>query len=283
MKTRWLLNLALLAAVGGLALFAWLRPVDEADARQPLTTIAPDTVTRIAIERPEHDAVVLERHGATWRMTAPITARTNDYAIASLSRLAAAPVELTIPPGEPARYGLDRPAVVVRLDAAEIAFGAMHPLKNQHYVRYGDGIHLVSSRYYAQAAAPYTSFLDARLIEEGRKPISFKLPGFALELKDSHWQRTPEDKELSSDRINAFVEEWRHARALSVEKATDKPARERITIGLEDEGGRTTNLMIGIVARTPELVLRRADEGLEYHFPEETGRRLLQLTAADSE
>lgn len=281
MKTRWFVNLVLLALVAGLALFAWLRPADPPDARPALTTIEPEAVTRIVVERTERDPVVLERGDGGWRMTAPVKARANRFAIDTLSRLAAAPVELSLPASELERYGLGRPVLVVRLDQSEIAFGRMHPLKDQHYVRHGDAIHLVSSRYYAQATAPYTTYIDARLLEEGRRPMAFRLPGFALAVKDGTWQRSPEKKGLSSDRINAFVEEWRHARALSVEKRTGKPARERVTITFEGEGKKTETLTLGIVARAPELVLRRDDEGLEYHFPEETGRRLLDLNETE--
>lgn len=278
MKTRWFVNLVLLALVAGLALFAWLRPADRRDARPPLTTIQPETVTRIVVERTERDPVVLERGEGGWRMSAPVKARANGFAIETLSRLASAPIELSLPAGELERYGLHRPALVVKLDQAQIAFGAMHPLKDQHYVHHGDAIHLVSSRYYAQATAPYTTYIDARLLEDGRRPTAFRLPGFALALRNGTWQRSPEEAGLSSDRINAFVEEWRHARALSVEKRSGKPARERVTLSFEGEGGKTETLTLGIVSRTPELVLRRDDEGLEYHFPEETGKRLLELT-----
>lgn len=281
MKARWLVNLVLLALVAGLALFAWLRPAREPDARPSLTAIAPDTVSRVAIERAERDPIVLERGEGAWQMTAPVKARANGFAVEALLQLASAPVELTLPADAPGRYGLDRPAVVVRLNQAQISFGAMHPLKDQYYVRYGEAIHLVSSRYYARVSGRYQDFIDSRLLEEGRRPKSFRLPGFTLTLEDGTWRRSPEDKDISSDRINAFVEEWRHARALSVEKAQGKPVREHVTISFDGDGGKAQTLTLGVVARTPELVLRRDDEGLEYHFPEETGKRLLELTGSD--
>jgi hypothetical protein len=282
-KTRWLLNLALLVLVAGLGLFAWLRPADRSDARPPLTPTSPDRIARVAIDRADREPILLEREAGGWRMAAPVRARANSFAIDSLLRLASAPVELSLPDAEPERYGLQRPGLTVRLDQEEIAFGAMHPLKDQYYVRYGGAIHLIASRHYAHAAAPYTTYIDARLIEEGRRATALELPGFALTMKNGSWQRSPEQKELSSDRINAFVEEWQHARALSVEKATNKPVRDRVTITFEGEGGKAQTLTLGVVARAPELVLRRDDEGLEYRFPEETGKRLLNLAPAPDE
>lgn len=282
-KARWLLNAALLALVAGLALFAWLRPPDRSDPRPPLTAMAAPTIARVAIERKDREPIVLERGEDRWRMRSPVKARANGFAVESLLQLASAPVELTLPAAEPGRYGLDRPDLVVRLDQEEIAFGTMHPLKDQYYVRHGNAIHLVPGRYYAQAASPYSAYIDARIIEEGRQPAAFKLPGFSLAIKDGGWRRSPDEKALSSDRINAFVEEWRHARALSVERATARPARERIEITFREDAAKAETLTLGVVTRAPELVLRREDEGLEYHFPEETAKRLLELTATADE
>jgi hypothetical protein len=97
-------------------------------------------------------------------------------------------------------------------------------------------------------------------------------------MQDKHgaWQMAPANKELTSDRINAFVEEWRHAQALSVTEYSGKTAHEKINFGFA-AGSPLKNLEIGILAHKPELVLYRRDEGLQYHFPEELGARLLQL------
>ena len=44
-----------------------------------------------------------------------------------------------------------------------------------------------------------------------------------------------------------------------------------VTVALKD--GRS--LALGILQREPELVLLRADEGIQYHFFADVGRRLL--------
>ena len=72
------------------------------------------------------------------------------------------------------------------------------------------------------------------------------------------------------------MDEWRHARALSVEPYTGKPVRERVTITIIDDG-KTRLLEFGVLARKPEFVVVRKDENLEYHFPEDIGARLMQL------
>lgn len=282
LRRRWWLNLALLLLVAALALFAWHGTgTEKKDTRPVLTDVDANAVQRIELTQFNLPAVVLERHGHRWRLTAPIKARANTFTVDSVLQLLRAPIETPVGPaeGDLARYGLEKPSLTAKLGEATIAFGEMHPLKDLHYVRYGANVYLIASRQYAQAARSASGFIDSRLLEEGRKPVAFKLPGFALALKDGTWRREPEDKELSSDRVNAFVQEWRHARALKVGPASSQPVKERVVITFEDDGGKRSTLSVGVTARAPELVLVRADEGLEYRFPEETGQRLLTLVA----
>lgn len=279
---RWWLNLGLLVLVAGLGLFAWYRSEHPSKQAKPLLTdINTDTVEQIEIERPHETNVRLERRDGGWRLVAPIEARADAFAADSLLRLLKAPIEGTVePPADAklARYGLEQPKLRVRFDTAEIDFGERHPLKDEQYVKYESAVHLISTEYYTQATVPYTNLIDSRLIEPGRKFVSIKLPTFALALKDGTWVRDPEIKSLSSDRINAFVDEWRHARALNIKPHTGKKKpQESVAITFTKPDGRESRLTIDVLARKPELVLYRKDENLEYHFPEDIGKRLLEL------
>lgn len=279
---RWWLNLVLLVVVAGLGLFAWYRSAHPPqDAKPRLTDVSADSVQSVEIERAQQPPVRLERGGDGWRLVTPIKARADKFAVESLLRLLRAPVEGTVAhtDADLARYGLDPPKLQVHFDATVIAFGERHPLKDEQYVKHGSTVRLISSRYYTQAAAPYTNLLDSRLIEPGRKLVALKLPDFTLTQKDGAWARTPEIKTLSSDRINAFVDEWRHARALRVQEHTDtKPSQAQVVATFAKPDGGESNLNIDILARKPELVLYRRDENLEYHFPKSIGERLLTLS-----
>lgn len=282
---RWWLNLALLVVVAGLGLFAWYHSQQvPKDTRPRLTDLSPDAVQTVDIQRAGQPEVQLARRDGDWRLLAPITARADAFAVKSLLRLLHAPVESSITPKDSdlARYGLEPPKLTVRLNGGTIEFGERHPLKNEQYVKFGSAVRLISSQYYAQAAAPYTNLIDSRLIEAGRKLVSIKLPDFTLTLKDGAWVREPSIEALSSDRINAFVDEWQHARALQVEEHSgDEKVQETVVVGLTNPDGGSATLNIGVLAREPELILYRADEKLEYHFPKDTAQRLLVLKAQD--
>jgi hypothetical protein len=278
MRNRWLLNLALLALVAGLALVLFYRPGQAPAPKAPLTALAPEAVTRLRLARPGQPDIELAKADGRWRLTRPFAARANRFNVENLLSLAGAPTEarLAADAATLAQYGLDKPLERVTLDDEEIAFGALHPFNDRQYVRYRDAVYLVPAHLYGPAGYTVGQLLDPRLLEPGTRITALRLPGFALTLTDGTWQRRPEDKGLSGDRLNDFVAEWQHASALSVERYRGAPVRARIELTVT-HGAATRTLALGVLAEQPELVLHRADEGLEYHFPADLGRRLLTL------
>lgn len=280
LKRRWLLNAGLLVLIAALAWAVIYRSGQEkAASGPPLTALSANAVSHVGIERPEQPAIALEKTGSEWKLVAPLPARANALNVANLLRVIAAPVETRFPAvvAELARYGLDKPQARVRLENEEIAFGALHPLKNQIYVLYKNEVVLIPAHHLATAAYPYTNFIDSRLFEEDRKLTALKLPGFTLTLKDGVWQRQPPDKRLASDQVNDFISEWHNARALNVNRYSGAKKLGQIEI-TSTRDGQSEKLLLGILGYKPDFILHRPDENLEYHFTEETGKRLLHLS-----
>jgi len=208
-----------------------------------------------------------------------LPARANRLNVENLLHVLSAPVETRFPAvtAELPQYGLEKPSARVWLENEEIAFGALHPLKNQIYVLHNNEVALIPGYHLSAATYSYTNFIDSRLFEEDRKLTSLRLPGFMLSLKDGVWRRQPVDKKLTSDRINDFVSEWQNARALSVDKYSGKESIGRIDI-TSIRNGKNEKLPLGILAYKPDFILHRQDENLEYHFTEATGKRLLNIS-----
>jgi Domain of unknown function (DUF4340) len=222
---------------------------------------------------------VLEKTGAEWMLTGPVKARANPFNVESLLRILTAPGEARFHADgqDLAKFGLDRPRSRVRYGDAEIAFGSLHPLNDRIYVLHHDEIVLIPAHYLASAVYPYTNFIDSRLFEESRKITSIKLPDFTLTQQDGAWKKQPPDNQLTSDRLNGFAAEWQNARALGVEKYSGKEILDRIEVtSMRDD--KTEKLALGILAYKPDFVLYRRDENLEYHFTEDTGKRLLSIS-----
>jgi hypothetical protein len=281
MKSRWILNLSLALLIAALAAFVYFKPAIDKPAGTPLTALDASAVTRVRIEKTA-EPITLERTPNGWRLQTPVRARANRFNVDNLLRITTATSGFQTPVNAAAlaTYGLDKPTLRLLLNDEEILVGAMHPMRQQHYVRYRDTIHLVDSHVLATALFNYSSFIDTQLIEESRKLTALRLPGLRLELKDGVWRREPYDPKISMDRLNDFVAHWQNARALSVEKLSSAPALAQIEL-MFDNGGKPVPLKLVVLAYKPEFILARRDEGLEYQFPEEIGSRLLKLETGE--
>lgn len=281
LRQRWRLNVVLLVLIGALVWLAIHRTGQEMDvAGPPLTSLATDTVSQLRIERPEQPVITLEKTGAQWALTTPVRARANAFNVENLLRILTAPGATRFPAAaaDLAKFGLDKPPARVRFGNEEIAFGSLHPLNNQIYVLYKNEIVLIPAHYFASANYPYANFIDSRLLEENRKITSIRLPGFTVTQKNGAWQKQPPDRKLTTDRLNDFAAEWQNARALGVEKYSGKEIVRRIEI-TSTRDGKAEKLTLGILAYKPDFVLYREDENLEYHFTENTGKRLLNISS----
>lgn len=302
MMNRWWVNVVLAAVVAILALLAILKPGGE---RPPptvtLTALPVAAVGAIRIQRRGAPEVVLEKSvsGQTdhWRLTAPRAARANRLQVDTLLQLAAAESVTRFPAtdAELTQYGLDQPQLSVWLDGQEIRFGANHPLNAQHYVWHGGTVHLIAAHHFRVASSSVNDWLDRRLLEDAMQPTGFTLPGLSLD-RDAQgaWRVTPPNGELSTDRIHEFVDEWRHAQALSVRPYAGMRPVERIAIRYTETADEAAaanaapppaavrTLELKVLKHRPEFVLYRADEGLEYHFAEDIGSRLMQLKPDDA-
>jgi hypothetical protein len=279
--SRWGLNAALALMVAALAALALFGPGATPDKPAPLTTLAPENINTVRIEQVGRPAIVLQRSDTGWQLTAPRAARASEFRAEALVRLASAPRHATLPPASALKdFGLEPPLASVTLNAVTIRFGALHPIDSRQYVAVGDEIALIPAILFREVTGRAEDWLATSPLAKDEKPVAFQFPGFRLH-QDAQgaWRRTPEDKMLTTDTLNRFVDEWRHARALSVTPGNDRPPLQTIRVTLASDKGATRDVRFAIIARKPALILRRLDEQLDYQFPEDTGQRLLQPTA----
>lgn len=272
LKSRLLHNIVLALIVAGLALFLLLKPEKAGPQKFALSRLRGEAVTRISLAPAGRETIVLEKRGDAWQMTAPLAARADRFRVDALLGLLGAQSEIRLPASDLARFDLAPPFLRLQIGAQEFAFGGRQPVTNQIYVATGGHVYLLSAAYLVDVSRGAEDFLARTLLAGDETPVGFTLPGLKLRQKDGRWEREPDDGRLSADLLNRFADEWKLATAMSVAKATAAKPLARLQVSLAD--GR--KLEFSLLAREPELVLRREDEGLEYRFAPDAGARLLE-------
>ncbi|WP_298135427.1 hypothetical protein [Acidiferrobacter sp.] len=280
---RGLANTTLLAAAVALSWVLWARPKPQAAAPPPLAPIQSSAITTITIMRPGRPTIRLRRIGRHWRLVEPFKARAARFRVEAITDIVdSTPRDHFTPPKGPlSAFGLAPPRAVVILNTRRILIGRRRPFGDLRYILTGGDIALVPAEVIHPRELTSDSFLSTRLLGHGMHPVAFTLPHLTVSRHDGIWRAAPSEAHISNDRINGFVDAWRYARALSVSRYHGAPVVGRVVIAYHTRGAHKVRvahtLAIDILARHPELVLLRPDQGLEYHFPQEIGKRLLAI------
>src|SRR5690348_3632302 len=157
-RQRLILLLAVLAL---LVLTGWQLQRDAHQATGPLTSLDPAGIMHIGVTLPGLPAMHYEKRDGHWWRTDGTPARANDARLSDLADTAAAHVLSWRPAGDfdPAKIGLAPPKAVLNLDGQTLEFGEVSVTGPQHYVRVGQRVALVSSRYMPRSPATPTTEL----------------------------------------------------------------------------------------------------------------------------
>jgi hypothetical protein len=279
MNARTALNLGLAAALAAAALVWWLKPWKPAqdDAQTfALVAAAPEQLRRIEIQRRGGDAIVLDRIEQQWQMTAPLRARLDEIQLGRILELVQLRPSTRLPAVDLARFELDQPWAQIRFDRHAIDFGALNELTRELYLRSAEHVYVVPQRLAAAVPSNAAKLLAHRMFGPQEAPVAFTLATFSLRHDGTHWQLDPPDPGLSQDDLVRWVERWRHAGSVVTQPGSGREAAERISVELRD----ARKIEFAVLARTPDLVLLRNDEAVQYHLPAHFAQTLLTSPSA---
>lgn len=274
MQSRWIVNLLLLVAIGALALVARYEPgIEQTPQAGAVTGLDQEQIDRVRIHRPPRDDLVLARQqGGGWVIASPTALPADQLQVSALTRLAQQKPVRSYPVAELdlARLALEPPRASVMLNDVQVDFGDTEPLEGLRYVRVGAQVHLTPDLYQHLIDAGFSQFVQRRLLPETTPISSLRLPAFSVNKADRDWMIEPR-QDVSVDQIQQLIDNWQQAAALRVSSTDAEPAGERIEVVLDDPA---QPLLFIIVAREPDLVLLRPDQGLEYHLGDRSDQLL---------
>ncbi len=284
MKSRWLINLVLLALVVALGMFVYMRPEQGAQKQNgyELSTLKLASFSRLNIEFPTKASVAFEKIDGHWRITQPYSARADQVAVQRVLSIIAAASPDKFPATDLARFGLDNPKLKLRMDNETFLFGTINPVSGDQYVAYKDAVYLLPVGYSESASIQTIEFIDKSPIKPTEKIVGFDFSHLEqwedvrlnVDLVDGKWKISTANAKPNQNEMNEWLDVlWAHAYANAVEPYT--PDRRATLPSFEIKMKDGSKVHFDKLQESPELQLGRPDEGLIYHFPADMGFSML--------
>lgn len=272
MAKSWITLGALAALVAALSIFAWMKPAKVKDGGVPVSPHKAADAKSLKVMRDGKPVATLEKRGALWQIVEPFKAPADDFQVNRLLAVVEARASASYPP-DLGKYELNAPRAMLDIDGEPYALGAINNVTQEQYLLTRNTVYAVALRHGAAIPAQAANLARRTILAPGDKPVKFEFGVYSIAQDGFKWTITP-TAELSQDMTNRWVAQWREGSALRVESAAAtgdrKPTRE-LLIHLQD-GSRVA---LGVVQSEPELIVRRADLGLQWVYTGDIGRQML--------
>ena len=268
-----MINLGLAAFIALLlaALFLF-KPEAGGEPARLAAGLQRDTIKRIEVRREALADFIFEKQGADWFMQAPLALRANPARLDALLRLPATESHAELDPADhpPERFGLDQPAIIMKLNEHEFRFGETDAIDGRRYILFKGRIHLTDDFLYRQLTTHAAFFAELKLLPEAFTISRIRFPDNELYKADGQW-RLKTQLNISPVRLQRAVSAWRDAVAISAGAFKPTAAPERIRVIADN--GQTLEFII--VATEPYLILGRRALGIQFHMGSDDAQRLL--------
>lgn len=281
MTSRTLLNLTLALALAGLIALAIYEPgKNETPGTTRLTQFKPEEIQQIRVQSPGQSEILIEKMNGHWQMQTPFIVSANQQRLTQLLKVLQSKSHATYDAEQVdhKQLQLDTPLLSLTFNNTRLDIGGIAPMGESRYMRISDSVHLITDRYSHLARGPATQLVSPALLHKNASIVALQLPAFKLTLVDAQWKIENGETTHNPDQLQMLLDEWRHARAASVEiigtriKASHKTPAKIIKVIT-----RHQNLQFTLLQTDDEIILQRHDLGLQYHFSREMGQRLLTL------
>ncbi len=290
MKKRWLLNLILLALVGGLVSFLYLRPKADikAEVKYEVSQLKLADITAVKVEFPAQAPVIFEKATSYWHMRMPYKTRADQRSVQRILAIVAATSVEKFPGSDQAKYGTDNPQLKVNLTANGVnevfTFGTYNPVTDDQYVAYKDSVYLLSGSYSEAAKAQPIEMVDkAPLTPTEAKEIAgfdfarleqWEETRMNVAIAEGKWSTNVAKAKITQNEMNEWLDfAWKQVEAKSVELYTPNHRETYPSLDVKLKDGKSVHF--DKISEAPELLLGRPDEGIIYHFENDIGFNML--------
>jgi len=282
MKTRLIVNLLLALVLITLGLVAWLKPGQEQVKPVQLTSFEMSAIHNITIQRRQAQTIKLIQINDEWLITQPINAPALLGTIERLLKISQIkpPVTYPLDTASLEQFGLKEPIVSLTFNNETLLIGRTESVQSRRYVSKEKQLYLLDDTFLHHLTAPLSAYIDNRLLPDGAQIISIQTPALHLQQKDDNsWQNelSPLDV-LSPDAVQMLFDEWRFARAITVDNQSEQTISEQITITLDNN----KTMAFGVIKQGSEVILVSSEKKLAYTFSVDKYEQMTTLAQLDA-
>lgn len=263
MSKRWLINYFLLFLI---ILMGYLgRPIT--DPQEKTTTIlsaVPQDIKTIKIETKD-ETLQFNKPLNSWFFTSPIEWPASDINLERIASLVNLEPHSSLPTSEIdiSTLGLRFPRAVITLNEDVIVFGDSNQIGSRRYLLVNEIVHLVTDNHLPLTTRGLTGFINKTLLPKSLTLNQLKLPQFTLSRTDSaSWSVDKPFDGYSADQSNQLIRHWQTLESTKIKLYENKSTPLKKIIADTNEG----LIEFFLLSIQPEIVLARADLGVQYHF-----------------
>ena len=265
LSRRWLVNIALILLILGLALLGF-QLEDQATRKStpPISQLIPAEIHNIDIQYGDL-RLGLKRSALGWNLESPIRWPAYDDNVKRLLSIVkfeskalgdASEVDLE-------SLGLLQPTAILSFDGIQFSFGTTNNIGGRRYLRVDSKLYLLPDVYLAFIGQGVAGLVDRRLLPPDFQVDSLRLPEFEISLGDNGLWRTDHDIQLPQSRLIQLMENWQGLQATSIRRY-NLNAMPRELIEARLQSGEVIEFLLLSIA--PEIILAQPETGLQYHF-----------------
>ena len=282
MKNRWLINIILLLIVISISLFLFLKPTQTKQTKQfEVSTFSLSDFDAVKIDFPSRASVVFKKNNDTWNMLEPIKGRADQFSVQKIISIVATSSSEKLPSNDLAKYGLDKPAVKLKLIhkglEEEFVFGTYNSVTEDQYLLFKGSVYLISGAYSESASIQPIELIDKSPLSRAEQIKEFDFSRLE-QWQSKHLKLTRNKDEWKANEGNFFKQDemeewfdmaWVKNQARSVEKFSLDLRVPYKSFDIRTVDGKKITFLR--VQESPETQLFRVDEGLLYHFGSDIG------------
>lgn len=281
LSNRWIVNVALIVLIAVLFFIAmnFEQQPSQAQAAR-ISGLALDDIDSIEVDSGDVQ-LRLSRLEDSWSIDQPVNWPAHSTNVNRLLSIINSKAEMLAQAADVdlGALGLEQPVARLRLNDADLLFGARNNIGERRYLMIDSSIYLLADVHLAFLTQGLPGFVDRQLLPKRYRVESIKLPEIEIQRDaDEQWRTLPPG-DYSQAQLQQLVDNWQQLQASRI-KPFDLGglARQLVEVRLED--GRSIEFVL--LSSTNELIIANSQIGMQYHFLRDYEDQLMAIGEAAS-